>query len=269
MKAVILAGGYGTRLSEETVMKPKPIVEIGGKPIIWHIMKAYSAYGINDFIICLGYKGYMVKEYFANYFLHQSDITINLKDNQVKVHQHTAEPWSVTLIDTGETTQTAGRLLRVRKYLDEQEDFCFIYGDGVSNINFDELRAFHRRQGTLATLTAVQPPGRFGALDLDLQESRVLDFKEKPVGDGRWISGGFFILSPLVLDYIADDTTVWEREPLEALAVQGQLSAYKHSGFWYAMDSQKDKNHLEDLWAKGKPPWKVWDNALESSILAK
>jgi glucose-1-phosphate cytidylyltransferase len=255
MKAVILAGGFGTRISEETHLKPKPMVEIGGKPILWHIMKIYSAYGINDFIICLGYKGYVIKEYFANYFLHMSDVTFDLAQNQMLVHNHQCEPWRVTLVDTGEHTMTGGRLKRVASYLDE-EDFCFTYGDGVCDINIQNLVAFHREHRVLATLTAVQPPGRFGALDMD--QSRVLSFEEKPPGDNSWVSGGFFVLSPKVIDYIEGDQTPWEREPLESIAADRQLCAYKYRGFWYAMDALRDKNYLEDLWNSGRAPWKVW-----------
>ncbi len=255
MKAVILAGGLGTRISEETVVKPKPMVELGGKPILWHIMKIYSAHGINDFIICLGYKGYMIKEYFANYFLHTSDVTFHMAENRMEVHQCYSEPWRVTLLDTGEHTMTGGRLKKVRPYLDE-EDFCFTYGDGLSDIDIRALIAFHKEQKVLATLTAVQPPGRFGSIDV--HQCRVTRFQEKPEGDNAWINGGFFVLSPRVIDYIRDDKTIWEREPLETLAREGQLCAYKHRGFWYAMDTQRDKNRLEELWASGNAPWKVW-----------
>lgn len=254
-KAVILAGGLGTRISEETVLRPKPMVEIGGKPILWHIMKIYSAHGIHDFIICLGYKGYMIKEYFANYFLHMSDVTFNLGQNEMKVHRHSAEPWRVTLVETGEDTMTGGRLKRVRKYLDD-EDFCFTYGDGVSDVDISELIAFHQSQGTLATVTAAQPPGRFGALSLD--QHKITGFKEKPEGDGGWVSGGYFVLSPKVLDYIEGDHTVWEHGPLEKLASEGNLSAWAHRGFWQPMDTLRDKTFLEDLWNSGKAPWKVW-----------
>ncbi|MDD5329850.1 MAG: glucose-1-phosphate cytidylyltransferase [Sulfuricella sp.] len=255
MKAVILAGGLGTRIAEETSVRPKPMVEIGGKPILWHIMKIYSSHGINDFIICLGYKGYMIKEYFANYFLHTSDVTFDMIGNRMEVHQNSAEPWRVTLVDTGDDTMTGGRLKRVRQYLGD-DDFCFTYGDGVGDINISELTAFHKAQGRLATLTGVQPPGRFGALDL--QGDRVASFEEKPHGDGAWINGGFFVLSPRVIDLIDGDSTIWERGPMEKLARDGQLSAYLHSGFWQPMDTLRDKNHLEALWQTGKAPWKAW-----------
>lgn len=254
MKAVILAGGFGTRISEETHLKPKPMVEIGGKPVLWHIMKLYSAHGVNDFIICCGYKGYLIKEYFANYFLHMADVTFDMKNNQMKVHQNTAEPWTVTLIDTGENTMTGGRLKRIQPYIDD--DFCFTYGDGVSDVNISQLIEFHKKQGTKATLTAVQPPGRFGALSLD--NHRITGFKEKPEGDGNWINGGFFVLKKDVFDYIAGDQTTWEREPLEMLAQENQLSSYLHSGFWQPMDTLRDKIHLEDLWQSGTAPWKLW-----------
>lgn len=255
MKAVILAGGFGTRLNEETHLKPKPMIEIGGKPVLWHIMKTYSFYGINEFIICCGYKGYVIKEYFANYFLHMSDITFDMASNKMDVHQNSAEPWRVTLVDTGETTMTGGRLKKVRQYLGD-EDFCFTYGDGVGAINIAELIAFHNAQGRLATLTAAQPPGRFGALNLE--GSRIVSFQEKPHGDGAWINGGFFVLSPKVIDYIEGDATIWERGPMERLAREGELSAFLHDGFWQPMDTQRDKQHLEELWHSGKAPWKVW-----------
>jgi glucose-1-phosphate cytidylyltransferase len=255
MKAVILAGGLGTRISEETHLRPKPMIEIGGKPVLWHIMKIYSTHGINDFIICLGYKGYMVKEYFANYFLHMSDVTFDLKNNNMEVHEQKAEPWRVTLVDTGELTMTGGRLKRVRQYLDE-DDFCFTYGDGVGDINISELIKFHKKQQTLATCTATQPPGRFGSLDMD--QSRIVSFNEKPLGDGAWINGGYFVLSPKVIDLIHDDDTTWEKEPIEKLASSGQLSAYKHLGFWKPMDTLRDKKQLEELWVSGKAPWKTW-----------
>lgn len=255
MKAVLLAGGLGTRISEETVIKPKPMVEIGGKPILWHIMKLYSHYGINDFIICLGYKGYMIKEYFANYFLHQSDVTFNLRDNEMKVHNNHCEPWSVTLVDTGDETMTGGRLKRVRDYIGN-ESFCFTYGDGVSNVNIGKLISFHAKQRTFATLTAVQPPGRFGALDLT--RNMITSFNEKPQGDGSWINGGFFILENEIFNYIEGDKTIWERDPLEELARQNQLSAYKHTGFWQPMDTLRDRMKLEEIWDSGKAPWKVW-----------
>jgi glucose-1-phosphate cytidylyltransferase len=255
MKAVILAGGLGTRISEETGTKPKPMVEIGGKPILWHILKIYSAYGVTDFIVCLGYKGYVVKEYFANYFLHMSDVTFDMANNRMNVHQNYAEPWRVTLVDTGEDTMTGGRLKRVREYL-KDEDFCLTYGDGVSDVNISELIAFHRKQKTLATVTTTQPPGRFGAVHME--GSRITSFVEKPDGDGGWINGGFFVLSPKVMDYVTGDESIWEREPLERLARDGQLSAFKHPGFWRAMDTLRDKNDLETLWASGKAPWKIW-----------
>lgn len=255
MKAVILAGGLGTRISEETVIRPKPMVEIGGKPILWHIMKMYSAHGVNDFVICCGYKGYVIKEYFANYFLHSSDVTFDMVTNQMHVHQKYAEPWKVTLIDTGENTMTGGRLKRVTDYLGD-EDFCFTYGDGVSDVNITELIHFHRNQKVLATVTAVQPPGRFGSLAM--QGPRVTGFMEKPAGEGGWINGGFFVLSPKVVDLIEGDTTVWEREPLEVLAQTGQLTPYMHQGFWQPMDTLRDKMHLEELWQTGNAPWKVW-----------
>lgn len=256
MKAVILAGGLGTRISEETQLKPKPMVEIGGKPILWHVMKIYSSYGINDFIICCGYKGYIIKEYFANYFLHVSDITFEMRENKMEVHVNGSEPWRVTLIDTGEKTGTGGRLKRVRSYLDD-EDFCFTYGDGLSNVNIGELIAYHKKQGVLATLTAAQMPGRYGALNLD-QNNKVETFKEKPRGDTGWINGGFFVMSPKVTDYIEGDETFWEREPMERLAREGQLAAYLHHGFWHPMDTLKDRIDLENLWGSGKVPWKVW-----------
>ena len=255
MKAVILAGGLGTRISEETSLRPKPMIEIGGKPILWHIMKMYSAHGVNEFIICCGYKGYVIKEYFANYFLHMSDVTFDMQNNKMTVHQNSAEPWKVTLVDTGENTMTGGRLKRVRKYLGE-EDFCFTYGDGVSDVDITREITFHREQGTLATLTATQPPGRFGALNMN--QHKITSFQEKPQGDGSWINGGFFVLSPKVIDLIEDDSTIWERGPMERLARDGQLSAYLHSGFWQPMDTLRDKNHLEELWQSGKAPWKAW-----------
>jgi glucose-1-phosphate cytidylyltransferase len=254
MKVVILAGGLGSRLSEETTVRPKPMVELGGKPVLWHIMKTYSHYGLNDFVICLGYKGYVIKEYFANYFMHMSDITINLRNNELKVHQSMSEPWTVTLVDTGETTMTGGRLKRVRQHIDGT--FCFTYGDGLSDVNITDLLGFHRQQGTQATLTAVQPPGRFGVIDF--QEEKVSAFHEKPPGDGGWVNGGFFVLEPEVLDTIEGDSTAWEREPLEQLARAGQLSAYKHDGFWQPMDTLRDRTYLESLWASGQAPWKVW-----------
>jgi glucose-1-phosphate cytidylyltransferase len=255
LKAVILAGGFGTRISEETHLKPKPMIEIGGKPILWHIMKTYSAYGINDFIICLGYKGYVIKEYFANYFLHMSDVTFDMQENAMKVHQKKVESWNVTLIDTGEDTFTGGRLKRVARYLDN-EDFCFTYGDGVSDIDIGKLVEFHKQEGCLATLTAVQPPGRFGALMM-LGE-KVKAFEEKPQGDGAWINGGFFVLSPKVIERIEGEATSWELEPLKGLAADGELAAFKHYGFWQPMDTLRDKTHLEELWDSGEAPWKVW-----------
>ncbi len=257
MKAVILAGGLGTRISEETYLRPKPMIEVGGKPILWHVMKIYSHHGINDFIICCGYKGYIIKEYFANYFLHMSDVTFDMKDNSMQVHQRSAEPWRVTLVDTGEATMTGGRLRRVAPYLREEESFCFTYGDGVGDIDISSLVAFHRRQGIAATLTATRPPGRFGALDLD--GSTVCSFREKPRGDGGVINGGFFVLSPSVIDLIDGDECVWERKPLEALAEMGQLAAYHHHGFWQPMDTLRDKTLLEELWQSGQAPWKVWE----------
>ncbi|HRF62075.1 MAG TPA: glucose-1-phosphate cytidylyltransferase [Candidatus Competibacter sp.] len=256
MKAVILAGGLGTRLSEETVLKPKPMVEIGGRPILWHIMKIYSAHGINEFIVCCGYKGYLIKEYFANYFLYMSDVTFDMASNRMEVHKKHAEPWQVTLVDTGEHTLTGGRLRRVRQYLGD-EDFCFTYGDGVSDVDITALITFHKAQGRLATLTAVQPPGRYGALQL--QGERVNGFQEKPQGDGGWINGGFFVLSPKVIDYVPNDASSWEDGPLESLAQIEQLSAYLHHGFWLPMDTLRDKYRLEEWWASGQAPWKVWE----------
>jgi len=256
MKVVILAGGLGTRLSEETIVKPKPMVEIGGKPIIWHIMKIYSHYGFNDFIICLGYKGYMIKEYFAHYFLHMSDVTMDLKKNTVEVHQNLSEPWKVTLVDTGLETMTGGRIKRIKPYI-EDETMMLTYGDGVSDINIKSLLNYHKKKKKLATVTAVQPPGRFGALRIN-KNNIVEHFLEKPEGDGGFINGGFFVLEPNVIDYIEGDKTAWEREPMERLAAEGQLTAYKHSGFWYAVDTLRDKNYLEELWAKGNAPWKCW-----------
>ena len=257
MKVVILAGGLGTRLSEETSVRPKPMVEIGGKPILWHIMKIYSAHGINDFIICCGYKGYVIKEYFANYFLYMSDVTFDMRYNQMNVHSGNAEPWRVTLVNTGDTTMTGGRLKRVREHLGN-ETFCFTYGDGVSNINITEAINFHKQQNTLATLTAVQPPGRFGAIVLGQEQTKITNFREKPEGDGAWINGGYFVLEPAVIDLITDDSTVWEREPLEKIAEMEQLSAYKHYDFWHPMDTLRDKRYLEGLWNKDQAPWKVW-----------
>ena len=256
MKAVILAGGFGTRISEETNLKPKPMVEIGGKPILWHIMKIYSHYGINDFIICCGYKGYVIKEYFANYFLHMSDVTFDMNNNSMEVHQRSAEPWRVTLVDTGEDAMTGGRLKQVADYVKNDELFCLTYGDGVSDVNITELLDFHKAQNVKATVTATIPPGRFGALDIS--GNKVSSFMEKPKGDGAMINGGFFVLSPQVLNYITDYQTIWEREPLERLAKEGDLAAFKHHGFWQPMDTLRDKMHLEELWLSGKAPWKVW-----------
>jgi len=256
MKAVIFAGGFGTRISEETDNIPKPMIRIGHKPILWHIMKTYSSYGINEFIICCGYKGYIIKEYFANYFLHMSDITFNIKENQMEVHQERAEPWTVTLVDTGEETMTGGRLKRVEQYIKNDDVFCLTYGDGVSDININKLIEHHKKQKTLATLTAVYPPGRFGSLDIS--NGKVATFQEKPKGDGSRINGGFFVLSPKVLDLIENDTTVWEQEPMEILAKQGEMSAFEHNGFWQPMDTLRDKNYLEELWETGEAPWKIW-----------
>ena len=255
MKAVILAGGLGTRISEESHLKPKPMIEIGGRPILWHIMKIYSHYGINSFIICLGYKGYIIKEYFANYFLHLSDVTFDMQHNAMEVHQKNVEPWKVTLVDTGENTLTGGRLKRVQEYIGE-ESFCFTYGDGVSDIDIRALVDFHKKHGNKATVTAIQPPGRYGALNL--HESVVSSFQEKPAGDGAWINGGFFVLEPAVFDLIEGDQSSWESTPLVKLAANGDLHAFQHRGFWQAMDTLRDKNQLEDLWETGNPPWKVW-----------
>lgn len=257
MKAVILAGGLGTRISEESHLKPKPMIEIGGKPILWHIMKQYSAHGIHDFVICLGYKGYAIKDFFANYFLHTSDVTFDMRNNRMDVHQNYSEPWSVTLVDTGEETMTGGRLLRAAPYLKDENAFCFTYGDGVSDVNISALLSFHKAHGKLATVTAVQPPGRYGALQR--VGDQVLGFTEKPRGDGGWINGGFFVLSPKVLPYIAGDATSWEAEPLMRLAELEQLCAFEHSGFWQPMDTLRDKTHLEALWQSGEAPWKQWD----------
>lgn len=255
MKAVILAGGLGSRISEETSTRPKPMIEIGGRPILWHILKTYSAHGVDDFIICCGYKGYVIKEYFANYFLHMSDVTFDMTNNNMQVHHKKAEPWKVTLVDTGENTQTGGRLKRVKKYIGN-EDFCMTYGDGVGDVNIAASIAFHKSHGKLATMTATQPPGRFGALDLN--GLKVNKFLEKPHGDGGWINGGFFVLSPGVIELIANEDTLWEKEPLEKLAKSDNLQAFIHTGFWQPMDTLRDKNQLEDLWASGKAPWKVW-----------
>ena len=256
MKAVILAGGLGTRISEESATRPKPMIEIGGKPILWHIMKSYSAHGIHDFVICCGYKGYLIKEYFANYFLHMSDVTIDMTTNNIEVHEKNAEPWKVTMVDTGMETQTGGRLKRVARYIGN-EDFCMTYGDGVGSLDIGALIAFHKEHGKLATMTAVQPPGRFGALGLD--GTCIQSFLEKPQGDGGWINGGFFVLNPKVLDLIESSEIIWERQPLEALAAKRQLQAFFHHGFWQPMDTLRDKNHLEDLWSSGHAPWKVWE----------
>lgn len=255
MKAIILAGGLGTRISEETHLRPKPMVEIGGKPILWHIMKIYSAHGINEFVICCGYKGYVIKEYFANYFLHMSDVTFDVATNRMEVHQGSAEPWRVTLVDTGDDTQTGGRLKRVAAYVGD-EDFCFTYGDGVADIDVTALIRYHQAKGTLATVTCVRPPGRFGAFDM--AQGKIVGFKEKPQGDGASISGGFFVLSPRVMSYIENDHTRWELEPLERLAREGELSAYQHESFWQPMDTLRDKVMLEELWASGKAPWRIW-----------
>ncbi len=257
MKTVILAGGFGTRLSEETDIKPKPMVEIGEKPILWHIMKIYSAYGLNDFIICCGYKGYVIKEYFSNYYLHNSDITFDMTKNKMECHHCNSDPWRVTLVDTGEKTMTGGRLKRVSEYIGN-ETFCFTYGDGVCDLNIKTLIDFHKSRKTLATVTAVQPPGRYGVLSIDENQDTICSFKEKPKNDNTWINGGFFVLEPGVLDYIADDSTVWEEEPMQNLARNKMLSAYKYKGFWYSMDKLSDKHVLEELWKSGKAPWKIW-----------
>jgi glucose-1-phosphate cytidylyltransferase len=256
LKAVILAGGLGTRISEETHLKPKPMIEIGGKPILWHLMKIYSSHGINDFIICCGFKGYVIKEYFANYFLHMSDVTFDMSNNKMKVHQQNAEPWTVTLVDTGEDTQTGGRLKRVATYLKDEKAFCFTYGDGLANIDIAKLIQFHEKHGKLATVTAVQPPGRYGALNRD--NDLVTGFVEKPKGDGGWINGGFFVLSPKCIDYIDSDDTAWEQRPLKDIALKGELMAYEHKDFWQPMDTLREKNLLEELWESGKAPWKNW-----------
>lgn len=256
MKAIILAGGLGTRISEESAVRPKPMIEIGGKPILWHIMKVYSAYGINDFVVCCGYKGYMIKEYFANYFLHMSDVTFDMQNNRMEVHEQHAEPWRVTLVDTGDDTMTGGRLKRVKHYVKDEKDFCFTYGDGVADVDISALLAFHRQHGKLATVTAVQPPGRYGALKMD--KGSVRGFIEKPQGDGGWINGGFFVLSPACLDYIDDNATSWEGNPLTRLSAEGNVMAFEHRGFWQPMDTLRDKNHLDELWQNNKAPWKVW-----------
>ncbi len=256
MKAVILAGGFGTRLSEETSLKPKPMVEIGGKPILWHIMKMYSSHGINDFVICCGYKGYVIKEYFANYFLHQSDVTFNMKENSMDVHEKRAEPWTVTLVDTGDNSMTGGRLAKVEKYIRNDDAFCLTYGDGLSDVNISKLIAFHRKHGKDATLTAIYPPGRFGALDI--KDDQIKQFNEKPKGDGALINGGFFVLSPKVLKRISGDDCIWEQEPLIGLAKDNNLMAYTHDGFWRPMDTLRDKVYLQKLWDESKAPWKLW-----------
>ena len=256
MKAVLLAGGYGTRISEETFAKPKPMIEIGGKPILWHIMKSYSAHGINDFIICLGYKGYVIKEYFQNYFLHTSDVTFDLRNNKMEVHNIQSEPWKVTLIETGQDTMIGGRIKRILPYVENDEYFCLTYGDGISNLDITKSIDEHKKSGCLVTVTAVQPPGRFGSLILE--GKKVVGFQEKPAGDGGWINGGFFILSPKVGNYLNDDNTVWEKEPMENLARDGKLNAYFHRGFWQPMDTLRDKNHLEILWQSSSAPWKIW-----------
>ena len=257
MKAVILAGGLGTRLSEETAVRPKPMVEIGGKPILWHIMKIYSAYNINEFIVCCGYKGYLIKEYFSNYFLHTSDVTFDVQKNRAEYHRSKAERWKVTLVDTGDTTMTGGRVKRVKEYIGD-ETFCLTYGDGVTDLNIGRLIAFHKSQRAVATLTAVQPPGRFGAFSLPEKETKIHSFREKMKGDGAWINGGFFVLEPQVLEYVRNDSTIWEQEPMRDLAEEGKLSAYKHHGYWQNMDTLRDKQLLEDLWQSGKAPWKIW-----------
>lgn len=256
MKAVILAGGLGTRLSEETVLKPKPMVEIGGAPMLWHIMKIYSSYGINEFIICLGYKGYLIKEYFANYYMHTSDVTFDFRTNQMEIHKNNTESWKVTLVDTGEHTLTGGRLKKVQPYVGD-ETFCFTYGDGLSDVNISELVQFHKVEGHLATVTTVRPPGRFGAFEF--QEDHIIGFQEKPMGDSNWINGGFFVLEPQVFDLISGDSTTWEEEPMEQLAKSGELSAFMHEGFWQPMDTLREKTKLEEMWENGKAPWKVWE----------
>ncbi len=256
MKAVILAGGLGTRLSEETATRPKPMVEIGGKPILWHILKMYSHHGVNDFVICCGYKGYVIKEYFANYFLHMSDVTFDMRSNRMEVHHKRAEPWNVTLVDTGDDSMTGGRLLRVADHVRNDEAFCFTYGDGVGDVDISASIDFHRGHGKAATVTAAFPPGRFGALDI--QGHQIMRFMEKPKGDGAMVNGGFFVLSPRVLDYLEDDSTIWEQAPLQRLAQEGELMAFEHGGFWQPMDTLRDKTHLEELWTSGKAPWKTW-----------
>jgi len=256
VKAVILAGGFGSRLSEETAVRPKPMVEIGGKPILWHVMKIYAAHGIEEFVICLGYKGYLIKEYFANYYLHTCDVSFDLAGGDMEVHRSETEPWKVTLVDTGEDTMTGGRLQRVLPYLDDGEDFCFTYGDGLADVDVTRLIAFHREQGASATVTAVQPPGRFGALDVDGE--RVRQFEEKPRGDGGWTNGGFFVLKPDIARHLTGPQTVWEQEPMRTLAREDQLACYRHDGFWQAMDTLRDRNHLEELWSSGAAPWRTW-----------
>lgn len=258
MKAVILAGGLGTRISEESISKPKPMVEIGGMPILWHIMKIYSSHGINDFVICCGYKGHIIKEFFANYILRSSSVTFDMSTNLIEVHNGLVEPWKVTLVDTGEHTLTGGRLKRVRDYLDD-ESFCFTYGDGVSDVNISKLIEFHKQTNSKATLTAVQPPGRFGSIEFGSDPTQISSFHEKPEGDGAWINGGYFVLEPSAIDFIEDDMTIWEQEPLQELARKGELSAYKYDGFWQSMDTIRDRNILEELWAEGNAPWKIWD----------
>jgi glucose-1-phosphate cytidylyltransferase len=257
VKLVILAGGVGSRITEETLLKPKPMIEVGGKPILWHIMKIYSVHGVNDFVICCGYRGYIIKEYFANYFLHTSDVTFHMRENRMEVHQAHAEPWRVTLVDTGEQTMTGGRLKRVARFLEDEQFFCFTYGDGLADVNITRQLAFHGAHGKLATVTAVRPPGRYGALEL-VERNRVARFMEKPKGDGGYINGGFFVLSPKVIECIDGDATMWEEEPLGRLAADGNLIAYPHDGFWHPMDTLRDKNQLESLWASGKAPWRVW-----------
>jgi glucose-1-phosphate cytidylyltransferase len=254
VKAVILAGGQGTRISEETHLKPKPMIEIGGKPILWHILKTYSAYNINEFIICLGYKGYQIKEYFANYYLHESDLTIDIQKNSLEIHETKSNPWKITLVDTGDNSMTGGRIKRISKYLDDT--FCLTYGDGLADVNISQIISSHKKNNTLATLTAVQPQGKFGAVTI--QDGKVKTFEEKPKGDSGWVNGGFFVLEPEVVDYIQGDDTMFEREPLQQLTKENQLSAYHHTGFWHPMDTLRDKNELEELWSKGNAPWKVW-----------
>lgn len=256
MRAVILAGGMGMRMREETDVRPKPMIEIGGRPILWHILKLYSSFGIDDFVICLGYKGYVIKEYFANYYLHMCDVAFDISNNRMEVLQSSAEPWKVTLVNTGDETMTGGRIKRALSYVGE-EDFCLTYGDGISDIDLGALIHFHRSEGRLATVTAVQPPGRFGAMQVE--SGRVRAFQEKPSGDGGWINGGFFVVSPQVGNYIEGDDTIWERDPLQRLAAEDQLASFEHSGFWHPMDTMRDKNYLEELWATGRAPWKVWE----------